>query len=64
MTKEVRVENADTSDHKILVEIWKSHDGVDTKIDTRLLNHPTDMTELMIWDGRYLIVREVPHADK
>lgn len=61
MTKQVRVENADTSDHKLVVEVWdNSFDGQpDALVQTIELNYPTAMAMPSIWKGRYLLVKEV-----
>lgn len=55
MTKNIRIENADTSDHKVVVEIW---DG-DVLAETHDLNIPTQMLEKAIWQGHYIIIKEV-----
>lgn len=62
MTKLIRIENADTSDHKIVVEIYeKSQNGdpVDVLVKTITLNTPTQLIQEHIWQGRYLLVKEV-----
>lgn len=63
MTKNIRIENADTSEYKVVVEVWDvGHDGrPDVKVRDYLLNHPTAMTpsDLYITSTRYLIVKEV-----
>jgi len=62
MTKAIRIENADTSSHKVVVEIWERH-GVsepDKLIGTKELSHPTQMETLTIWGSRYLVIKEVP----
>ena len=71
MTKKIRVENADTSTYKVVVQVWEKgkviisnkEDGVDTiepdlMITETPLNNPADLTEFMIWGGRYLVVKE------
>ena len=64
MTKKVRVENADTSSFKVVVEVWdKGLNGApDTKAFERRLDHPTAMTgdDIFITSTRYLVVKEVP----
>ena len=62
MTKNIRVENADTSTHRVVVEVWnKGHDGtVDTLTETVPLDHPTSMATLMIHSERFLVIKEVP----
>ena len=61
MTKQVRIENADMSPHRLVVEIWeKGNDGEpDRKIDERLLLSPTNQCELVVTSTRYLVVREL-----
>jgi hypothetical protein len=61
MTKQVRIENADTSDHKIIVQMWnKGVDGApDNMVDEVPLNHPTALTTQTIWKERYLVIKEV-----
>lgn len=71
MTKRVRVENADTSSFKVVVEVWDKGvavpDGLggfntsaDTLATTIHLNNPTDITDssCYITSTRYLVVRE------
>ena len=59
MTKNIRIENADTASYKVVVEIWeKFEDQEPVLLETRQLNNPTDMTTLAIWKNRYLVVRE------
>ena len=64
MTKNVRIENADTSSYRIAVDVIESRlvDGqmVDTVVETKILVNPTDlMTFTLGWNGRKLVVREV-----
>lgn len=62
MTKRVRIENADTSNHKVLVEIWdKGVDGApDTLARTVELNYPTAMTDENVYltSTRYILIKE------
>lgn len=62
MTKSIRIENADTSAYKVVVETWeKGLDGDrDVKVGEHPLDHPTSMVTLSIWSNRYLVVRESP----
>ena len=64
MTKAVRIENADTSDHKLQVEVWeKGAEGTpDLIVETLALGHPTALVERHVHASRYLVVREVPHG--
>jgi hypothetical protein len=61
MTKMVRIENADTSNHKVMVETWAV--GVDGKPDTLLrkepLDNPTQLLVGWVWKEQYLVIREV-----
>lgn len=63
MTKRVRVENADTSSFKVIVEVWEKgyQDAPDTLANTIELNNPTDMTgtDVYLTSTRYLVVKEV-----
>lgn len=58
MTKNVRIENADNSNYKVVVEVWETKDGVGQFIESKPLNNPTDMLNIAIWSNRYLVVRE------
>lgn len=63
MTKKVRIENADTSDYKVVVQVWeKSYmaDQPDTLVKEISLNYPTAMTsdDVYLTSSRYLIVKE------
>ncbi len=54
MTKAIRIENADTSDHKVVVEVWEN----EILTSTHELDYPTALTTLTIWNGRHLVIRE------
>jgi len=64
MTKQVRVENADTSDHKLVVEVWDQGsevDGVvtpDSKSHEISLDNPADMATECVHSTRYLVIKE------
>lgn len=61
MTKHVRIENADTSDHKVKVFIEeRSNTGewIRGEQEPMPLSYPTAMTTLMIHSGRRLVVEE------
>lgn len=65
MTKHVRVENADTSNFKVVVEVWDKGypEGEPDKLAfIERLDHPTAMTSSSVYltSTRYLIVKEVP----
>ena len=49
MTKNVRIENADTAPYEIAVDV----------IEERLVDgNPTDLGNFTLWQGRKLMVRE------
>lgn len=61
MTKTVRIENADTSPFKVVVEVWDKgypEGEPDKLVDTMVLAHPTNMVNPYITSTRYLIVKE------
>lgn len=63
MTKRVRIENADTTPYKVVVEVWERGypAGIpDVMVNTINLDYPTQMTPegMYITSTRYLIVRE------
>lgn len=60
MTKKVRVENADISNHKVVVQTWvKGHNGEpDTMKEERELNNPTDLGEFWVWQDQYVVIKE------
>ncbi len=70
MTKKVRIENADTSDHKLVVMVVRKGaemDGgmcaPDETVSEHAINRPTDMVEVYVHSGQYLVVREVVPTD-
>jgi hypothetical protein len=63
MTKRVRVENADTSSYKVVVQIWDKGypDGTpDVMAKEILLSNPADITndDVYLTSTRYLVVKE------
>jgi hypothetical protein len=73
MTKTVRVENADNSSWKVVVQVWDKGfpDGTpDTLVREINLDYPTAMTDsgCYITESRYLVVKEAdckhPNATK
>ncbi len=63
MTKKVRIENADTSDYKVIVQVWDKGypEGTPDKLVKEVpLNYPTQMTgeDVYITSTRYLVVKE------
>jgi len=61
MTKAIRVENADTSDHKVMVQVWEKGAGDKhaKMVKEYPLNHPTAMIEQTIWKNHFLVIKEV-----
>lgn len=65
MTKTVRIENADTSNNPIRVQVWDvrfKEDGAtrdDYLAETRDLMNPTDLLTINIWGTRYLVIKEL-----
>jgi hypothetical protein len=64
MTKKVRIENADCSNFKVVVQIWDKgypEGSPDTLAKEINLDHPTAMTgdDVFITSTRYLVVKEV-----
>ena len=63
MTKHVRIENADTSNHivKVLVQdkVFDADGSKWETIRTILLDYPTAMTEQTIFGTRRLIIEEL-----
>jgi hypothetical protein len=62
MTKRVRIENADTANYKVVVEVWdKGFNGEPDKlVATKNLDYPTAMTgdDVYLTSTRYLVVKE------
>ena len=60
MTKSIRIENADMSDFRVIVQVWDIvGDGKpDELVDELSLDYPTQMINLCIWGNRYLVVKE------
>lgn len=69
MTKTIRIENADNSQFKVVVEVWNEEyvDFLTKKsmpaelVRTINLDYPTSMTppDLYITDTKYLVIREI-----
>lgn len=60
MTKLIRIENADTSNHKVLVEVWTDLGTEPPRLEKSFdLNSPTQMISEYIYGNRYITVREV-----
>ena len=63
MTKAVRIENADTSHFKVVVQVWdKGPEGTPDVLAQEVnLDYPTAMTNgLYLTSTRYLVVKEAP----
>lgn len=62
MTKQVRIENADTANYKVVVEVWdKGAEGApDVLAQVIPLANPCDMTGpgVYLTSTRYLVVKE------
>lgn len=60
MTKKVRIENADTSTHKVVVQTWsKGADGApDTMQKEQELMYPADIGDFWVWKEQYIVVKE------
>lgn len=63
MTKTVRIENADTSNYKVVVQIWDKgypEGEPDRLVEEIILHHPCAMTgsNVYLTSTRYLVVKE------
>ena len=60
MTKLIRVENADTSQHKVKVSVFDrlNGDGPGMLAEEHKLDHPCQMKDIYIHNGRYLVIEE------
>jgi hypothetical protein len=63
VTKMVRVENADTSAYKVVVQVWDKgypEGEPDKMVNEIVLGHPTAMTgsDVYITSTRYLVIKE------
>lgn len=63
MTKKVRIENADMSSFKVIVQVWDKGypEGEPDKLAKEIkLDHPTAMTgdDCYLTSTRYLVVKE------
>lgn len=63
MTKQVRIENADMANYKVLVQVFEKSGGEapDVLVREVYLNHPTAMTDSSVYltSSRYIVVSEV-----
>jgi hypothetical protein len=75
VTKRVRIENADTSNFRVVVQVYdksfpvQQEDGSsvtdpDVLVKEIPLNHPTAMTgdECYLTSSRYIVIKELPPA--
>lgn len=58
MEKRVRIENADLSDSRIVVEIWKCN----ALLKLVCMDYPADLREFTVSSDQYLVVREARTA--
>jgi len=63
VTKRVRIENADGSNYKVVVQVWDKGypEGEPDKLALeRVLNNPTDMTgdDMYLTSTRYIVIKE------
>ena len=64
MTKRIRIENADTANYKVLVQVWDKGypEGTpDVLAQEITLHNPCDMTDAGVYltSTRYIVVKEV-----
>ena len=65
MTKQIRIENADNSNHQVDVEVWEEREGLGSVLVKKTyLDHPTTLATETIYDGRYIVIREVKREPK
>jgi hypothetical protein len=65
MTKNVRIENADTSDYRVIIERWRKGfppGDPDILVSTKELSRPTSMDTFTICSDQWLVVKELPAA--
>jgi len=58
MTKQVRIENADTSDHKLTVQTWQKRADGDIMVKEESADYPTAMVTGLVFREQYLIIKE------
>ena len=67
MTKRVRIENADTADYKVVVQVWEKGPVAapdkqmpDTLVNEIKLDYPTSMTgdNVYLTSTRYIVIKE------
>lgn len=63
MTKSIRVENADTSNYRVLVQVWGNGWPIgepDELIKETILAYPTSLDTFMIHSNRWMVIKELP----
>jgi hypothetical protein len=65
MTKSVRIENADTSNHVLVADVFDGVPSVDGKEprSTHILRNPTDMQTLYVHQQQFIVLREASPAE-
>lgn len=63
MTKHVRIENADSSQYRVLVQVWDKGypaGSPDVLVKEVILANPCEMTDMNIYitNTRYLVIKE------
>lgn len=60
MTKHVRIENADTSEYKVVVQVWQTRGENEPHELVREVNldFPTSLATETIWKEQYLVIKE------
>ncbi len=61
MTERIRIENADTSNFAVIVEIWGKSGtpgNPDVRVETRKIPYPADEVEIYIHASQYAVVKE------
>lgn len=66
MTKYVRIENADTSQYKVVIEVYEkappSVGGPDKLVSTLRADYPTEMVREYLTSTRYIVIKEDDEA--
>lgn len=59
MTKIIRIENADNSSKKFVVEQWVDQDGLTKLVDSIEFTYPTQLISFTIYPGKSLVIKEI-----
>lgn len=59
MTKKIRIENADTSNYKVVVQVWDKYKDGDKMVREIKLDQPCLMIDECITNMRYLVIKEI-----